>query len=58
MKGHVRRRRVAQEIYRHLLGIQTPVDIIVVTATDVEQHLERIGNVNGSACSGTPSTLE
>jgi predicted nucleotidyltransferase len=49
MKGHVHRRKIAQEIYHHLIGIQTPVDIIVVTSTDVEQHSERVGSVIGQA---------
>ena len=36
--GPVHRRALAQEIYRNLLGILTPVDIVVATEQDIQQH--------------------
>lgn len=49
MKGHVHRRQIAQKIYRNLIGIRTPVDIVVVTTIDIEQHRSRTGSVIGQA---------
>lgn len=38
VKSGVHRRKLAQQIYRNLMGIGQPVDIIVVTPDDVEQY--------------------
>jgi predicted nucleotidyltransferase len=45
MRGPVRRRSIAQEIYRNLHGILTPVDVIVATEQDVLQHGQAIGSI-------------
>ena len=34
----VHRRRLAQTVYRRLIGITTPVDLVVVTEEDVERY--------------------
>jgi len=34
------RRRTAQAIYRRLLGFEIPVDVVVATPSDLEQHGE------------------
>lgn len=39
------RRHMAQTIYRSLLGIETPVDVVVVTEQDVERHAHTQGLV-------------
>lgn len=38
IKANVHRRRMAQSIYRRLLGLECPVDVIVVTPDDVQQY--------------------
>ena len=38
VKSGVHRRKCAQEIYQHLIGVGQPVDIIVVTPEDIEQY--------------------
>ena len=43
--GPVHRRALAQEIYRSLHGILTPVDIVVATEQDVELHGQAIGSI-------------
>lgn len=43
--GPAQRRLLAQEIYRKLHGILTPVDILVVTEQDVQLHGDAIGSV-------------
>jgi len=45
MRGPVHKRAIAQEIYRNLHGILTPVDIVVTTEQDVEQHGQAIGSI-------------
>ncbi len=41
VKEGVHRRRLAQQIYRDLLGVGQPVDIIVATPEDLEQYGDR-----------------
>jgi predicted nucleotidyltransferase len=43
--GPVHRRVLAQEIYRSLRGILTPIDIVVATEKDVELHGTAIGSI-------------
>jgi uncharacterized protein len=38
MPDGVHRRRTAQTIYRRLLGLGLPKDIVVVTESDVREH--------------------
>lgn len=45
VKTGAHRRRLAQTIYRHLLGIPVPVDIIVVTPEDVLAFRGKVGTV-------------
>ena len=45
MRGPVHRRVLAQEIYRNLHGILTPVDIVVATEQDVQEHGQVIGSI-------------
>jgi predicted nucleotidyltransferase len=47
--GVSHRRQLAQQIYRGLLGLTVPVDVIVVTPEDVEQHRDKIGSIIGPA---------
>lgn len=47
--GVEHRRRLAQQIDRHLFGIPLPVDVIVVTPEDVEAAQGRVGSVVGPA---------
>lgn len=47
--GVEHRRRLAQRIYRRLLGIVLPVDIVVVTPEDVERHKHAVGTIVGPA---------
>ena len=42
-----RRRRLAQQIYRRLLGLTVPVDVIVATPEDVERYRDKIGLIIG-----------
>ena len=37
VKGDVHRRKLAQKIYRHLVGVGQPVDVVVVTPEDIER---------------------
>ncbi|MFA6111139.1 MAG: nucleotidyltransferase domain-containing protein [Candidatus Latescibacterota bacterium] len=39
------RRHTAQSIYRSLLGIETPVDVVVMTEQDVERYAHTEGLV-------------
>ena len=43
--GVAHRRRLAQEIDRHLFGIAVPIDVIVVTPEDVRAAQGRVGSV-------------
>ncbi len=45
VKSGVHRRRLAQTIYRHLIGVGFPVDVIVVTPEDIEQYGHSTGLV-------------
>ena len=40
VKGGVHRRAMAGRIYRRLVGVGTPVDVVVVTPEDVERYGE------------------
>ena len=40
VKGGVHRRAMAGRIYRRLVGVGTPVDVVVVTPEDVERYRE------------------
>jgi len=43
--GCVHRRKLAQEIYKSLLGVGLPVDVVVVTPEDIERYRDAIGLV-------------
>jgi predicted nucleotidyltransferase len=43
------RRRLAQQIYLNLIGITTPVDVIVLTPEDIEQCRDKVGTIIGPA---------
>ena len=45
VKSGVHRRRLAQAIYRHLVGVGFPVDIVVVTPEDISRYGNAIGLV-------------
>jgi len=45
VRGPAHRRALAQEIYKNLRGILTPVDIVVATEQDVQQHGQAIGSI-------------
>lgn len=45
IKSGVHRRRLAQAIYRHLLGVGHAVDVVVVTPEDVDRYRDSIGLV-------------
>jgi predicted nucleotidyltransferase len=47
--GVSHRRHLAQQIYRGLLGLTVPVDVIVVTPEDVEQYRDKVGSIIGPA---------
>jgi predicted nucleotidyltransferase len=47
--GVSHRRQLAQQIYRGLLGLTVPVDVIVVTPEDVEQYRDKVGSIIGPA---------
>jgi len=47
--GIASRRTLAQQIYLHLFGVPTPVDVIVVTPQDVERFRDRVGSIIGPA---------
>jgi predicted nucleotidyltransferase len=38
VKSDVHRRKLAQRIYRNLIGVGQPVDVVVVTPEDLEQY--------------------
>ena len=38
VKSGVHRRRLAQKIYRHLIGLEQAVDVVVVTPEDLERY--------------------
>jgi len=43
------RRRLAQAIYRALVGIPVPVDVIVVTPEDIEAYRDGVATIIGPA---------
>ena len=43
--GVEHRRRLAQDIYRRLIGTGVPVDIVVVTPEDIERFGQRVGSI-------------
>jgi uncharacterized protein len=45
VRGPAHRRAIAQEIYKNLRGILTPVDIVVATEQDIQQHGQAIGSI-------------
>lgn len=45
IRGPVHRRALAQKIYRNLHGIPVPVDIVVATEQDVEEHGDKVGTI-------------
>lgn len=47
--GVPHRRRLAQQIYRRLLGLTVPIDVIVVTPEDVERYRDKVGPIIGPA---------
>jgi predicted nucleotidyltransferase len=47
--GVAHRRRLAQGIYRHLIGIEVPVDVFVVTPEDIETYRDEVGTIIGPA---------
>ncbi|WP_208426980.1 nucleotidyltransferase domain-containing protein [Salinibacter sp.] len=40
VKSGVHRRKLAQRIYRNLIGVGHPVDIVVVTPEDLDQYAD------------------
>lgn len=40
VKSDIHRRKLAQRIYRNLIGVGQPVDIVVVTPEDLEQYAD------------------
>ncbi len=43
VKSGVHRRRLAQAIYRNLIGVGFPVDVVVVTPEDIEHYGDASG---------------
>lgn len=48
-RGVTSRRRLAQAIYRALVGIPVPVDVIVVTPEDIELYRDGVATIIGPA---------
>jgi predicted nucleotidyltransferase len=48
-RGVEHRRRLAQLIYRRLLGVEVPVDVLVVTPEDIEEFRDKVGTIIGPA---------
>ena len=48
-RGVPSRRQLAQTIYRALVGIPVPVDVIVVTPEDIEAYQDGVGTIIGPA---------
>jgi uncharacterized protein len=48
-RGVTSRRRLAQAIYRALVGIPVPVDVIVVTPEDIELYKDGVATIIGPA---------
>jgi predicted nucleotidyltransferase len=47
--GVTHRRRLAQRIYGHLVGLEVPVDVLVVTPDDIEAFKDKVGTIIGPA---------
>jgi len=47
--GCVHRRKLAQEIYKSLLGVGLPVDVVVATTEELERYKDSIGLVYRTA---------
>jgi uncharacterized protein len=47
--GVPHRRRLAQQIYRRLLGLTVPIDVIVVTPEDIARYRDKVGPIIGPA---------
>jgi predicted nucleotidyltransferase len=47
--GVIHRRRLAQRIYGRLVGLEVPVDVLVVTPEDVETFNDKVGTIIGPA---------
>jgi predicted nucleotidyltransferase len=47
--GVTHRRKLAQRIYRNLVGLETPVDVLVVTPEDVDAFKDEAGTIIGPA---------
>lgn len=45
VKSGVHRRHLAQRIYRNLIGVGFPVDVVVVTPEDIERYGNALGLV-------------
>jgi predicted nucleotidyltransferase len=48
-KGVAHRRRLSQMIYRSLIGLEVPVDVLVVTPDDIEAFRDKPGTIIGPA---------
>ncbi len=48
-RGVVHRRRLAQRIYRRLIGVEVPVDVLVVTPEDIDAYRDKAGAIIGPA---------
>ena len=48
-RGVEHRRRLAQRIYKRLLGVEVPVDVLVVTPDDIEEFRDKVGTIIGPA---------
>jgi len=47
--GVAHRRRLAQRIYHRLIGLEVPVDVLVVTPEDIEAYRNEVGTIIGPA---------
>jgi uncharacterized protein len=47
--GVPHRRRLAQRIYSRLVGLEVPVDVLVVTPEDVAAFRDKVGTIIGPA---------
>ena len=47
--GVAHRRKLAQRIYRSLVGLEAPVDVLVVTPEDIEAFKDEPGTIIGPA---------
>ncbi|HJW86977.1 MAG TPA: nucleotidyltransferase domain-containing protein [Candidatus Brocadiaceae bacterium] len=49
MPEGVHRRKTAQFLYQHIVGIKIPFDLVVATSNDLEKHKENLGLIYRSA---------